>query len=288
MDMTSVLRRERREEPPPPAADGTPRLRHVAYDDDGYPHSDGAPLAQNTLQGDQVHYAFSALRTYLRERVPGAFVANDLLIYPRPRDLGASMAPDVFVAFGAGDEPRLSYRLWEGEPVPAFVLEVLSDSTADRDLGAKRDRYAEMGVREFWVFDPFAKRIPGRVAGHRLRDGRYRPIAPLPGTGTHPSAVLGLEFRAEGGDLRIRDPAAGEDLQGHGELRADKLAAQRRADAEARRADAEAKRADAEATRADAEAERADAEAERAEAEAERAAAFAAENARLRRLLGER
>jgi len=260
MDMTSLVRHERASKPPPLAADGTPRLPHVAYDDEGYPHSDGAPLAQNTRQADQLHYAFSALKTFLRGRLPDAFVANDLLIYPRRHDLRASVAPDVFVAFGAGDHARLSYKLWEGEPVPAFVLEVLSGTTADKDLGEKRDKYAAMGVREFWVFDPSGRRIRNRVAGYRLRGGRYRPIPPLPRARGYASDALGLEVRAEGDNLRIRDPVAAKDLRSHEE-------------------------ANAGADRADAEAERADAEADRADAEAERANALAAENARLRRRL---
>ena len=252
MDMTSLVRHDRAAaEPPLLAADGTPRLPHVAYDDEGYPHSDGAPLAQNTPQADQIHYAFSALRTYLHTHFPDAFVANDLLIYPRRKDLKASVAPDVFVAFGAGTHARLSYKLWEGEPVPAFVLEILSGTTADKDLGEKRDKYADMGVEEFWVFDPFGDRVPGQVAGYRLHDRRYRPIAPVPVKRIYPSDVLGLEFRAEGGQLRIRDPVAGRDLRSHQEAE-----------------------------------DRGDAEASRADAEAERANALAAEVARLRRRLG--
>lgn len=235
MDMTSLVRHDRAAaEPPLLAADGTPRLPHVAYDDEGYPHSDGAPLAQNTPQADQLFYAFPALKTFLRGRFPDAFAASDLLIYPRPHDLKASVAPDVFVAFGAGDKARLSYKLWEGEPVPAFVLEILSGTTADKDLGEKRDKYAAMGVREYWVFDPFGARIPDRVAGYRLRGGRYRPIPPLPGTRVLPSDVLRLEFRAEDGELRIHDPVKGKDLRSHEE-----------ADAGADRAAAETERANA-------------------------------------------
>ena len=251
--MTSVLEHGPDEPGPTLAADGTPRLPHVAYDDEGYPYSDGAPLAQSTAQLDQILYAVSALKTFLHERFPDAFAASDLLIYPRRHDLRASVAPDVFVAFGAGDRARLSYKLWEGEPVPGFVLEVLSGTTADRDLGEKRGKYAAMGVREFWVFDPFGRRIPDRVAAYRLQAGRYRPIPPLPKARGYASEVLGLEFRAEGDKLRIHDPVAAKDLRSHRE--------------------------------ANAGAERADAEAERADAEAERANALAAENTRLRRQL---
>ena len=212
----------------PTAADGSPRLPRVAYDDDGYPYADGAPLAQNSPQCDQIVYAFPALRALLRRRFPGAFAASDMLIYPQKGDLSAAVAPDVFVAFGAGDHARNSYKLWEGEPVPAFVLEVLSGTTSDNDLGPKRDAYARMGVRELWLFDPFEKRIAGHVAGFRLVAGEYEPIGRLPDKDAYPSDVLGLELRAEGDDLRIHDPLAGEDLLSYEEEQAGRLAERQR------------------------------------------------------------
>ena len=208
----------------PTAADGSPRLPHVAYDDDGYPYADGAPLAQNSPQCDQIVYAFPALRALLRRRFPGAFAASDMLIYPQQGDLAAAVAPDVFVAFGAGDHARNSYKLWAGEPVPAFVLEVLSGTTSDNDLGPKRDAYACMGVRELWLFDPFEKRIAGHVAGYRLVAGAWEPIGRLADKDAYPSDVLGLELRAEGNDLRIHDPLAGEDLLSYEEEQAGRLA----------------------------------------------------------------
>ena len=103
------------------------------------------------------------------------------------------------------------------------------------------------------MFDPFAGRIREQVAGYMLQNGRYRPIRRLPGLPRYPSDVLGLEFRAKDGNLRIHDPVPGRDLRSHQE--------------------------------ANARADRADARAGGADAEAERANALAAENARLRRRL---
>ena len=228
------------------AADGTPRLPHVAYDDDGYAYYDGEPLAQNTEQADQLLYAFPALREFLRERFPDAFAACDMFVYPRRREPG--LAPDIFVAFGAGDRRRNSYKLFEGEPVPSFVMEVLSGTTADKDLGKKRDAYAEWGVAEYWMFDPFGKRIPGCISAERLNDaGVYEPIEPLPGTSVYRSAVLGLEMREEDGNLRIHDPEKGEDL-GHlrEEIKARKAAEERATEEAAAREQAERRAADAE------------------------------------------
>ena len=261
------------------AADGTPRLPHVAYDDDGYAYSDGAPLAQNDTQAEQLFYAFPALKAFARQRFPGAYVASDMLVYPARGSGGR--APDIFVAFGAGQmDPkgmrRNSYKLFEGEPVPSFVLEVLSGTTADEDLGPKRDAYAQWGIREYWMFDPFGGRVPAFVSAERLERGEYVAIDPLPGTGVYPSRVLGLEFRAEDGNLRIRDPETGEDLRG-----LDEETQARKAEAAARRAAEE--RADAAEERAEAEATARKAEAAARQEAERRVATVEAELRRLRR-----
>jgi Uma2 family endonuclease len=40
---------------------------------------------------------------------------------------------------------------------PDLVIEILSPSTARRDLGEKLKLYAESGIREYWVVDPVGK-----------------------------------------------------------------------------------------------------------------------------------
>jgi Uma2 family endonuclease len=42
---------------------------------------------------------------------------------------------------------------------PDLVIEILSGSTAQRDLGVKRTLYAKYGVREYWIVDPESKSI---------------------------------------------------------------------------------------------------------------------------------
>ena len=50
---------------------------------------------------------------------------------------------------------------------PDLVIEILSPSTADKDLGYKHELYSRHGVLEYWVLDPMAETI----AVHRQRDG---------------------------------------------------------------------------------------------------------------------
>lgn len=44
-------------------------------------------------------------------------------------------------------------------PAPDFIVEVLSESTAERDRGVKSVDYAAHGVREYWLADPATRSI---------------------------------------------------------------------------------------------------------------------------------
>jgi Uma2 family endonuclease len=56
---------------------------------------------------------------------------------------------------------------------PALVVEILSESTAPRDLSLKRDLYQRAGVPEYWIVDPEAN----EVRPHRLSaDGVYEEL----------------------------------------------------------------------------------------------------------------
>jgi Uma2 family endonuclease len=55
---------------------------------------------------------------------------------------------------------------------PDLVVEVLSDSSRTIDRFVKRDRYAEFGVPEYWLLDPFEPRLEVL----RLEAGKYRVV----------------------------------------------------------------------------------------------------------------
>ncbi len=58
------------------------------------------------------------------------------------------------------------------EGAPDLVVEVLSDSSRTIDRFVKRDRYAEFGVPEYWLLEPFEPRIEVL----RLEGGKYRLV----------------------------------------------------------------------------------------------------------------
>ena len=53
--------------------------------------------------------------------------------------------------------------------IPDLVVEVLSPSTAKRDMGDKKDIYEAHGVREYWIANPMDR----SVAVYHLQDGRF-------------------------------------------------------------------------------------------------------------------
>jgi Uma2 family endonuclease len=59
--------------------------------------------------------------------------------------------PDIAVYFTApkGKQDRTMWRSW----VPELVIEVVSESSRDRDYTEKRDEYWTLGVKEYWIVD---------------------------------------------------------------------------------------------------------------------------------------
>ena len=119
-----------------------------------YPSSDGKPLAENDAQLHAIHYAFGALLLYYRDR-PDVYVSGDLLIYYEEGNPRVSVAPDVFVVFGVEDHKRMNYKVWEEGKGPDFALEVASPNTWREDVKRKPGVYAGLGVREYFLFDPW-------------------------------------------------------------------------------------------------------------------------------------
>ena len=172
-----------------------------------YPSSDGEPLAESYFQLIPLVYAFDALRRHYAHR-DDVFVVADMLIYYNEGTMD-SVAPDVFVVLGAENRPRHSYQLWKEPKGPDFVLEITSASTQDKDQGPKRETYRELGVREYWQFDPTGDYLRPPLQGLELIGGRYRrlPAEKLAdGTLRLQSEVLGLEVRQEAEGLRLYDP----------------------------------------------------------------------------------
>ena len=214
-----------------------------------YPSGDGKPMAENDAQLAAILYGVGALRVHFEAR-QDVYVSGDLLMYYEVGNPRVSVAPDVFVVLGVEDRVRRHYLVWEEGKAPDFVLEVASKSTWREDLGRKRELYARLGVKEYWQYDPTGEYFSPVLQGLRLAGGDYvRQLAVTSPDGalSLQSETLGLELRAQGGEMRFRDPATGQTLLSHSEAdaaRREEAAARREAES---RADAAADRAEREA-----------------------------------------
>jgi Uma2 family endonuclease len=89
---------------------------------------------------------------------------------------------------------------------PNLVIELTSSKPRYEDLGKKRVIYAELGVQEYYVFDPLGDYLDPRLRGYQLVDGEL-----LPGPRFF-SQLLNIELRADGNTLRLYDVATGAPL----------------------------------------------------------------------------
>ena len=166
-----------------------------------YPESDGKPMAETDVHRKQMVALEFALQNFFRDH-PQIYVASNLLIYYVEGDYTQSVAPDVFVVKGVPKGNRRTFKLWEEGRAPTVVIELTSDSTRKEDMGNKRLVYADLGVQEYFIFDPLGQYLKPPLRGYRLSAGEYAPMSGEPLF----SRELGLELHVDAGQLRLYDP----------------------------------------------------------------------------------
>jgi Uma2 family endonuclease len=196
-------------------------LKHIEY-----PESDGQPMGETDQHIQLMIDLRMALQTFFLADQQ-VYVGSNLMCYYVEGDASKSVSPDVFVVRGAAKHERRVYKFWE-EPVPQVVLEISSRKTRKDDLGEKKDLYAWLGVREYFVFNPEARlRAPLRV--FRLRGTNL--VEEMVTGQRVASEELGLELVSVEQTLRLFDPRTKEFLRTPAEeaARAARLAAKLRA-----------------------------------------------------------
>ena len=226
-----------------------------------YPYSDGKIMSEAPRHVDAIVYALTTLRNWFAGH-PRVHVGAEMFLYYEEGNVNKHLTPDLFVVQGLKALPDPSFKIWEEGCPPAFVLEVASPSTEDRDHGEKKALYASMGVEEYWRFHPTGVLEKPAIEGVRFEGGvlqglGYEPLPIEPDGAVH-SEVLGLDVRVDerpGKDhlLRFRDPKSGKDLLTFGELHQSRREAESgRREAERRQYEAERKQHQAEQGRREA------------------------------------
>jgi len=155
-----------------------------------YPSGDGEPVAETFDHLYVILITIEVLRQYLQE-VQACVLGNQYLYYARdyPR---LRCAPDVMVIFGVEPGSRDNYKIWEEGEIPRVVFEMTSEGTREKDNVIKLELYSQIGIEEYWQFDPKGEWIPEQLRGFRLVGDGYVPIV------TDVSLTLGLRLEVAG------------------------------------------------------------------------------------------
>lgn len=184
-----------------------------------YPSSDGQPLAETQDHVDAIFAVVSVLRQYLSDR--RAIVLSNQFLYYLQGTPHYRVAPDVMVIFDVEPGSRDNYKIWEEGQEPSVIFEMTSKGTRMEDQRFKKGLYEELGVQEYWMFDPRGEWLPDQLRGFRLTSmqvgGVERSLyVPIEDGISQP---LGLRLSVEGKLIRFTRVDTGERL-----LRSDELA----------------------------------------------------------------
>ncbi len=155
---------------------------------EGRPHKRAKSRAIDTLG---LHFKTLGRDVYLAEEMA--------VMYPGE----PGFSPDVLAVLDVpqpDDDPRLAWVVADEGRGLDFVLEVLHHGDRKKDLVTNVERYARLGIPEYFVYD----RAQQRIVGHRLPSAgerRYQRIVPQ--AGRYASRVLGLDLAVQDGSLRF-------------------------------------------------------------------------------------
>ena len=176
-----------------------------------YPEEDGQPMAATDLHRDILMRTIYALTEHFSPD-PSVYVSGDILMYYVQGLPEKVVAPDVLVTFGIGNKRRRTYKVWEAGKVPDFAMEFSSENTYRNDLDAKKELYASLGIRDYFLYDAEARFLPTPLMGYTLVDSAYEAI-PEDERGNVRSAALNLDFHACEEGLGIYNPVTGKWLR---------------------------------------------------------------------------
>lgn len=167
------------------------------------------PLASDWHRWDRGH-----VEAVLRARFAGpeCYVSGETWLHMDPADPDKKLQPDLLVALGVTHRPRKGYDpVLEGKP-PDLLAEFLSDSSLTADRTSKWPRYAALGVREYFVFNPGGQFRGPPIQGWALRHDATRESLPVDGNGGVASRVLPVRFVVRGDRLDVIDVETGREL----------------------------------------------------------------------------
>jgi Uma2 family endonuclease len=170
-----------------------------------YPESDGEPMAETPEHIELMIDLRFALRNHFHD-APKVYLGVKMFMYYVEGNPKKCVAPDLFVVCDAPQSPpRRTWKTWEEDRVPDVVIELSSRKTFEENLQKKWLTYAEIGVAEYYIFDPFYDFLDRPLLAYRLEGDEFVNVEVVDGVVM--SEALGLELVDTGETLRLRHPA---------------------------------------------------------------------------------
>ena len=175
------------------------------------------PLATDRHHLDQ-HYVTEALIVLLG---PDHYVTRDRWLRMDPRNPTDRLLPDLLIALDLPPEIRDpdEYDPQQMGKAPDLLAEYLSPSSVKADIEDKPLRYAQLGVREYFLFDVDGTYGVPLVQGWRLARDGSRERLPIDREGGVTSEVIPVRFVVADHVLRVIDVRTGELALRYGEYR---------------------------------------------------------------------
>src|ERR1035438_1731742 len=169
------------------------------------------PMAETTVHARLMARLLAMLEFHFRHR-DDVFVAANIFLYYKEGDVTKRRSPDVMVVKGVDKKPdRRSFKTWLERAVPSCIIELPSKETADEDLEAKKALYQQLGVREYFLYDPLNEYLPKQFMAYHLVGDEYEEMQ-YEDDGSVVSAELGLRLCPQGENLALYHRKSGERL----------------------------------------------------------------------------
>jgi hypothetical protein len=175
--------------------------------DPRYPDEDGRFMGDTDFHNTAMSELWWTLAQHFRQ--VDVYVTSNLIYYYKEGDPKSRRDPDILVAKGVGKHRRRSYRIWEEKVVPCTLFEIASKRSWRVDIGRRRHLYTDLGVKEYFVFDPEGCFLKPVLQGFRTVRGRSVPMKPA-ADGSLISKQLGLRLVPEGDMLGLIDVKTGQ------------------------------------------------------------------------------
>ena len=155
---------------------------------EGRPHKRAKSRALDLLG---LHFKAMGRVVYLAEEMAVVYPGEEVF------------SPDVLAVLDVPqpeDDPRMAWVVADEGRGLDFVLEVLHHGDRDKDLVENVERYARLGIPEYFIYDRARQQVHGyRLAAPGAK--RYQRIVPQ--SGRYRSNVLGIDMAIAGGTLRF-------------------------------------------------------------------------------------